>query len=117
MTARLDPNFTKPLKTSSMLERVAIYQHLLLFPMEYFSWQLLNDLINRALASDVALSRASGKKQGIAEALIVLRVFLQRAYFYCGSIGQDSVSSDSPQMAARYLFIDMCRRTRTLQIS
>lgn len=75
-----------------MLEKVAIYQHLLLFPMEYFSWPLLNDLINRALTSDVALGKAPGQKQGIAEALIVLRVFLQRAYIYCGSIGQDSVS-------------------------
>lgn len=93
MTALLDPSAVKLPKTSTMLEKVAVYQHLLLFPMEYFSWQLLNDLIVRALTTDVALSRSSSsRKQGVAEGLIVLRVFLKRAYVYCGSIGQDSVS-------------------------
>ncbi len=99
ITTRLDPSATKPPKISSMLEKVAIYRHLLLFSMEYFSWPLLNDLINRALTSDVALAKTSSQKQGIAEALIVLRVFLQRAYIYCGSIGQDSVSLPATMFA------------------
>ncbi|KAF9480438.1 hypothetical protein BDN70DRAFT_931712 [Pholiota conissans] len=91
MTASLDPSVAKLPKTSTMLEKVAVYRHLLFFPMEYFSWPLLNDLIARAMSADVALNRSiSSRKHGVAEGLTVLRVFLKRAYVYCGSIGQDS---------------------------
>ncbi|KAF8971580.1 hypothetical protein BDZ97DRAFT_1650961 [Flammula alnicola] len=91
-TSALDSTHLKLPKTISILEKVSLYQHLLFFPMEYFSWQLLNDLIKRSLNADVVLScSSSSSKQPVAEALIVLRVFLKRAYVYCGSVAQDSV--------------------------
>ena len=60
--------------------------------MEYFSWQLFNDLMKRAVEADMALCQVvSDHDQGASEALITLRVFLKRAYVYSGSVAQDSV--------------------------
>lgn len=92
-TAFLDLSSSKKLKSSSLLDKVSIYRYLLLFPMEYFSWQLLNNLMKRALAADSAISRLLSENDSkTTDTLTVLRVFLKRAYIYCGSISQDSVS-------------------------
>jgi hypothetical protein len=60
--------------------------------MEYFSWQLLNDLIKRVVAADMVLCQVDPfHDQRAIEGLTVLRVFLKRAYIYSGSVAQDSV--------------------------
>ena len=82
----------RPADLVALLERLSIYRHLLFFPMEYFSWQLFNDLMKRAVEADMALCQVvSDYDQGATEALITLRVFLRRAYVYSGSVAQDSV--------------------------
>ena len=60
--------------------------------MEYFSWQLFNDLMKRVVEADMALCQVvSDHDQGAIDVLITLRVFLKRAYIYSGSVAQDSV--------------------------
>ena len=60
--------------------------------MEYFSWQLFNDLMKRVVEADMALFQVvSDDDQGAIDVLITLRVFLKRAYIYSGSVAQDSV--------------------------
>jgi hypothetical protein len=76
---------------AALLERLSIYRHLLFFPMEYFSWQLFNDLMKRIVEADMALCQAVSDDQGATEMLITLRVFLKRTYIYSGSVAQDSV--------------------------
>jgi hypothetical protein len=82
----------RPADLVALLERLSIYRHLLFFPMEYFSWQLFNNLMKRAVEADMALFQVvSDHDQDTTEALITLRVFLKRAYVYSGSVAQDSV--------------------------
>ncbi|KAF5312634.1 hypothetical protein D9619_003319 [Psilocybe cf. subviscida] len=89
-TSALDSS--QALKTAKVLEKVAVYQLLLFFPMEYLSWQLLNDLIKRALDADVTLSESSSssRKEAVRQAIATLRSFLKRAYIYSGSVAQES---------------------------
>jgi hypothetical protein len=93
LTSNFEVNTPVAVDVATLLERVSIYRHLLFFPMEYFSWQLLNDLIKRVVAVDMVLSKVDSyhDQGGIIESLITLRVFLRRAYIYSGSVAQDSV--------------------------
>uniref|UniRef100_A0A8H7Y6I5 Nucleolar 27S pre-rRNA processing Urb2/Npa2 C-terminal domain-containing protein n=1 Tax=Psilocybe cubensis TaxID=181762 RepID=A0A8H7Y6I5_PSICU len=90
-TTFLDPSSSKSPKPASLLDKLSIYRYLLLFPMEYFPWKLLNDLMKRALAADSMISRLLPRNdiKGI-NTLTVLRVFLKRAYIHRGFISQDS---------------------------
>ncbi|KIM48444.1 hypothetical protein M413DRAFT_440178 [Hebeloma cylindrosporum] len=73
------------------LARLQIYRYLLFIPMEYFSWQLFNDLVKRVVEADMALCQlVSDHDQGATEVLITLRIFLKRAYIYSGSVAQES---------------------------
>lgn len=92
MTSMPEATGPRAVDLAALLKRLSIYQHLLFFPMEYFSWQLFNDLMKRAVEADMALCEVvSDHNQGATEVLITLRVFLKRAYAYSGSVAQDSV--------------------------
>ena len=92
MTSEFETTSPEAVDVAASLARVSIYRRLLLFPMEYFSWHLLNDLIKRAVVTDTVLCQVnSGHDQCAIEGLITLRVFLKRAYLYSGSVAQDSV--------------------------
>ncbi|KAF8895057.1 Urb2/Npa2 family-domain-containing protein [Gymnopilus junonius] len=76
--------------TSTIRKQTHIYRHLLLFPMEYFSWQNLNDLSKRCISADMALKPSlPSEDSSIAENLTILRIFLKRVFTYCNSISQD----------------------------
>ncbi|KAF8168340.1 Urb2/Npa2 family-domain-containing protein [Crassisporium funariophilum] len=96
ITAPLDPSNPKQPKVSLILEVVKIYRLLLFLPPEYFSWQTFSNLIKRGLAADLALGRLPiSQNQAVPEALIVLRVFLKRAYVHSGSVSQESDEESS----------------------
>ena len=92
---------------SSILEKVATYRLLLFFPMEYFPGKNLATLIKRAMAVDDMLNPLPFTQNMTAPgALIVIRVFLKRAYLQGGSsIIQDSVSF--PHILWLVLFADL----------
>lgn len=92
-TLSLESAAIDQLELSSILEKVAIYRFLLYFPMEYFPGKNLAALIKRAMAVDDKLNLLPFAQNSTApEALIVIRVFLKRAYLHGGSsITQDSV--------------------------
>ena len=81
------------LELSSILEKVSTYRLLLFFPMEYFPGKNLAALIKRAMAVDDMLNPLPFAQNLTAPgALIVIRLFLKRAYLQGGSsITQDSV--------------------------
>ena len=93
-TAPLDSTIIDQLEFSSILEKVATYRLLLLFPMEYFPGKNLSALIKRAMAVDDILHPLSfSQNTSVPGVLVVIRVFLKRAYLQGGSsITQDSVS-------------------------
>ena len=92
---------------SSILEKVATYRLLLFFPMEYFPGKNLAALIKRAMTVDDMLNTLPFAQNMTAPgALIVIRVFLKRAYLQGGSsIIQDSVSF--PHILWLVLFADL----------
>ena len=92
-TVTLESATIDRLQLSSILERVATYRLLLFFPMEYFPGKNLAALIKRAVAADDMLNLLPFAQNTTAPgALIVIRVFLKRAYLQGGlSINQDSV--------------------------
>jgi hypothetical protein len=92
-TASLESAATDRLELSSILEKVATYRLLLFFPMEYFPGKNLAALIKRAMAVDDMLNPLPFAQNMTAPgALIVIRVFLKRAYLQGGSsIVQDPV--------------------------
>lgn len=94
-TAPLDATVIDQLEISSVLDKVATYRLLLLFPMEYFPGKNLSVLIKRAMAVDDMLNPLPfTENKDVPRALIVIRVFLKRAHLQGGpSITQDSVSS------------------------
>lgn len=100
---------------AALLERLSIFRHLLFFPMEYFSWQLFNDLIKRVVEADMALCQAvSDRDQGATEVLINLRIFLKRAYIYSGSVAQDSVRMVKVPIRMSLICLNLAgHRTRT----
>ncbi|KDR84752.1 hypothetical protein GALMADRAFT_217814 [Galerina marginata CBS 339.88] len=96
MTGSLDTGNAKRPKLSFILDKVSIFRCILFFPMEYFSWQLLNGLIKRCLVADSILTSFLPIENGeVTEGLIMLRVFLKRAYSYCGSVGHDANQESS----------------------
>lgn len=87
-----DPSERMQQHPTVMLKNASIYRYLLLFPLEYFCLQLLNDLVKHALAIDISLSGLeSSAKFDVTMALIAIRIFLKRAYAYIGTIDQDQV--------------------------
>lgn len=92
-TSSLHSSEGKVSKTAKVVEKVAVYRLLLFFPLEYLSWQLLNDLIKRALDADLILSDSpsASRKETVGQAIVTLRIFLKRAYIYSGSVAQESV--------------------------
>ena len=105
-TASLESAGTDQLELSSILEKVATYRLLLFFPMEYFPGKNLVALIKRAMAVDDMLNPLPfAQNMAAPEALIIIRVFLKRAYLQGGSsIAQDSVCFSSHFVAKRFTY-------------
>lgn len=75
----------------TLLEIASLYRLLLLFPMEYFSWQVLSGLIKSALgASSAVVNMSDSLDKDFAEGVVVFRVFLKRAHGNSG-LGSDTV--------------------------
>jgi hypothetical protein len=96
-TVSLESPAIDRLQLSPILEKVATYRLLLFFPMEYFPGKNLAALIKRAMAVDDMLNPLPFAQNMTAPgALIVIRVFLKRAYLQGGSsIAQNSVCFSS----------------------
>ncbi|CAA7264694.1 unnamed protein product [Cyclocybe aegerita] len=95
-TAPLDNVDSKPKKISAILEKASIYRLFLFFPVDYFSPRTLGHLTKYALQADFALTQPpSSVGDATVEALILLRVFLKRAYAYSGSRGQEPIQDQS----------------------
>ena len=92
-TVSLENAAIDQLELSSILEKVSTYRLLMFFPMEYFPGKNLAALIKRAMAVDDMLNSLPFAQSLTAPgALIVIRVFIKRAYLHGGSfITQDSV--------------------------
>lgn len=105
-TASLESAAIDRLELSSIFEKVATYRLLLFFPMEYFPGKNLATLIKRAMAVDDMLNPLPFTQNMTAPgALIVIRVFLKRAYLQGGSsITQDSVCFSSHFVAQSFSF-------------
>ena len=85
-TVSLESTAIDKLELSSILEKVATYRLLLFVPMEYFPGKNLAALIRRAIAVDEMLNPLPFAQNPTAPgALIVIRVFLKRAYLQGGS--------------------------------
>ena len=105
-TVSLESAAIDQLELSSILEKVATYRLLLFFPMEYFPGKNLAALIKRAMAVDDILNPLPFAENPTApEALIVIRVFLKRAYLQGGSFfNQDSVCLFSQFLAQSFTY-------------
>ena len=105
-TASLETAAIDRLELSSILEKVATYRLLLFFPVEYFPGKNLAALIKRAMAVDDMLNPLPFSENMTAPgALIIIRVFLKRAYLQGGSsIAQDSVCFSSPFVAQSFTY-------------
>ena len=105
-TAYLEKAAIDRLELSSILEKVVTYRLLLFFPVEYFPGKNLAALIKRAMAVDDMLNPLPFSQNTTAPgALIVIRVFLKRAYLQGGSsITQDSVCFSSPFVAQIFTY-------------
>ncbi|KAF9560209.1 hypothetical protein CPC08DRAFT_690317 [Agrocybe pediades] len=80
----------------STVQNASIYRYLLFFPLEYFSSQILNDMVKHAVAVDVCLSGLESPVDSeVTEALIIIRGFLKRAYAYIGSVDQEQGEESS----------------------
>ena len=103
-TAFLESAAIDRLELSSVLEKVATYRLLLFFPVEYFPVKNLAALIKRAMIVDDMLNPLPFSQNKAAPgALIVIRVFLKRAYLQGGlSIIQDSVCFSSHFVAQSF---------------
>ena len=105
-TASLESAAIDRLEISSVLDKVATYRLLLFFPMEYFPGKNLAALIKRAVIVDDMLNPLPFAQNMTAPgALIVIRVFLKRAYLQGGSsITQDSVCFFSHFVAQSFTY-------------
>jgi len=92
MTLESASSSVQNLSMPTLIDIVSLYRILLLFPMEYFSWQVLSQLVKAALCASSALVNVSDSlDKDFAEGIVVLRVFLKRAYGYSGLGGSDMV--------------------------
>ena len=105
-TASLESAAIDRLELSSVLDKVATYRLLLFFPMEYFPGKNLAALIKRVVIVDDMLNPLPFAQNMTAPgALIVIRVFLKRAYLQGGSsITQDSVCFFSHFVAQNFTY-------------
>lgn len=118
-TISLESAAIDQLELSSILEKVATYRLLLFFPMEYFPGKNLAALIKRAIAvDDMLISLPFAQNPTAPGALIVIRVFLKRAYLQGGSsITQDSVCLFSNFVAQTFTYrFDHIRAMRSRHI-
>ncbi|PFH50737.1 hypothetical protein AMATHDRAFT_144471 [Amanita thiersii Skay4041] len=82
-TSTLDGSLDNPIRTQS-IQVSGIYRILLRFPLEYLTKSCRNDLVKKALDTDLFLSNDTDTDA--VQVMTVLRVFLKRVFAYTGYV-------------------------------
>ncbi|KAM6497881.1 Urb2/Npa2 family domain containing protein [Amanita muscaria] len=72
--------------TARTVQAASLYRFLLYVPMEYLSKPSRTELVKRALSADILLSANTAADTEISYLLTILRIFLNRAFTYTGSV-------------------------------